>query len=214
MSLLKKAGITFGVVGLTLLGLPTAASAGDTNWDGLYGGVVVGYGSGSLGITSAGGIDQSETIKGLNYGVIAGWNQQNDNWVYGLEADFSGSSVDVDFSAGTVGATADLKWVGNIRARAGVLTENDSLLYATAGLAFTDIDVVTNNVAVGSDSASYTGWTIGGGYETSLSATTRARVEYLYTDYGSQSMFANAGGIDFSANQHTVRAGIVMSFGQ
>lgn len=81
-------------------------------WQGLYGGVHLGYGD-------AGRTD------GILGGGQLGYNWQVSRFVYGLEADFSVTDTSVD-------------WLASARGRAGFLLDDRLLAYGTAGIGFAD----------------------------------------------------------------------------
>ncbi|MBF7729370.1 outer membrane protein [Pseudomonas sp. N040] len=109
--------------------------------------------------------------------------------------DLGGPPVD-----GYTNVEAKTNWSGDLRGRAGYLVQPDMLLYAAAGVAFTQLDTTvtcpadTNvcNPAFGeisySDSQNATGWLAGVGFEATVSDNLTARIEYLYSDYGTVDM--------------------------
>jgi outer membrane immunogenic protein len=84
---------------------------------------------------------------GVNVGPQLGYNWQSGCALFGLETDWSWTSVKNNvFSTDGDGAAVDtlrvdshLRWFGTARARAGVVVDN-LLLYATGGLAFANFD--------------------------------------------------------------------------
>ncbi len=82
-----------------------------------------GGGGGSGGATT--GFLEQEDI-GLLGGIQAGYNWQNDNWIYGIEADASFGGKDRDY-------------LSSLRARLG-WTTSSNLFYITGGVAFTGLD--------------------------------------------------------------------------
>jgi outer membrane immunogenic protein len=160
-------------------------------------------------------------------GLQAGYNWQlNPKWLLGLEADFdwsgikgNGISIFQQIPAGVVGgpsniqANQDINWFGTMRARLGFLPANNTLIYATAGLAYghTSEQLTLNGAGfangpqfgwqcssgpvppplpvtkcfVGSSSRTETGWTIGGGLEYApWNNNLTLKVEYLYINLG------------------------------
>ena len=87
-------------------------------------------------------------------------------------------------------ASYDLDWFGTVRGRVGYLVFPDTLLYATGGLAYgrVNADFSVSHPSLGtisvSDSATKTGWVVGGGLEWALDRSWRVRAEYLYMDLG------------------------------
>ena len=118
--------------------------------------------------------------------------------MFGIEADIQWTGQDGDISAClddpvSVCAKASyaLDWFGTVRGRAGYLVFPDTLLYLTGGLAYGHVsaDFSASQPSLGtisvSDSATKTGWVIGGGLEWALDRSWRVRAEYLYMDLGS-----------------------------
>ena len=90
------------------------------------------------------------TASGRKAGIIGGghigYNWQSNNFVYGVEADISGSSAKVTlrpFGTGPVNETdtSRLHWLATFRARAGVTVgSGNTLLFATGGLALGGVE--------------------------------------------------------------------------
>lgn len=90
----------------------------------------------------------------------------------------------------------DTDWHGDLRGRVGYLVRPSVLVFATAGVAFTELntsvvcpaDTNVCNPALGtvgdSSSDDLTGWLAGFGVETALTDNLTARAEYIFTDYG------------------------------
>lgn len=182
-------------------------------------------------------------------GVQTGYNAQSGGFVYGFEVDFSSFNLDgsrqatanfpnpsgVDGNTFTIGSALGTNWLFTARGRLG-WSVSHVLLYATGGLALTDLKVTTNyrdNLAVvgvtpgGSLFAENTdvkaGFTVGGGAEWFLAENWTVRAEYLYVDFGSVSAGGNASSPDFSPaanpisisedlSAHIARAGVNYRF--
>jgi outer membrane immunogenic protein len=153
-------------------------------------------------------------LGGVQFGYNYQWAPQ---FVVGVEADFQGSSLRGDASTSnsvptntTFGANTGswqtsttvsrrLDYLGTVRARVGVASVPNLLIYATGGLAYggvkSDTSMTLNGVTPGtnpppgSTSGSYsgtrTGWTVGGGLEWMFLPRWSTKVEYLYYDLGS-----------------------------
>lgn len=139
-------------------------------WLGPYVGANIGF----QGSSSNGGLSPS----GFTGGIQAGYNWQNGQWVYGVEADFNLSNANARF--------ADYQfsnpWFGTLRGRAGYVVNNAVFVYGTAGLAFGVSTVERGGL---SDTSGHAGWTIGAGAEFALAPVGfgpnwSAKVEYLY----------------------------------
>jgi len=146
---------------------------------------------------------------GVTGGVQAGYNWQHQVWVYGGTLDFGSfnlsksrtvTSAYVVAAPGVPYATSssvDTDWLFTARGRLGWTAAPHLLLYATGGLALTNLEVNntfadTNNFAPGSAgsgassrSKTKAGWTIGGGVECMLDRNWTVDAEYLFLDFGS-----------------------------
>jgi outer membrane immunogenic protein len=148
-----------------------------------------------------------------------GFNRQFGSWVLGAEADvdwvgqtdtfgnqnFLASSVNVAPATLTYNNQQKIDWIATLRARAG-WTQDCFLWYVTGGAAFGQVEsnsalsvtqtaAGTGTFGVANAAAGFsttrTGWTVGGGVETSLARwgapNLSAKVEYLYVDLGNVS---------------------------
>ena len=213
MSIYCKQLAAAGMILLATVTTSMTAMAQDGDWDGLYIGGLAGYHSGKIsGIGQLVGVDETDTLSGITYGVLGGYGVQNDRWVFGFEADVSSANVNGDITVLGIDVTEDLNWAGNLRGRAGYLIEPDWLVYGAAGVAIADYEINTNSLVSGNDSAGFTGWTIGAGTEKIFTDKVNGRLEYLYSNYGSENMFENVSGVDMDTKGHTVRAGIIFKF--
>jgi len=121
-------------------------------------------------------------------GAFAGYDHKVlDRVVLGAEAGFS-IALD-DSSAGRSAGnqiTLDERYSFDLTARAGYLVTDDVLIYARGGYANsrvrTEIEQA-GSIATRSDNRD--GWLVGGGAEYAISPNIRARVEYRYSDFGS-----------------------------
>jgi outer membrane immunogenic protein len=168
-------------------------------WQGLYGGVHLGYG-------------WSGDAEGFVGGGQVGYNWQSQQFVYGIEADISLSDISV--SERLVGpgvvikATGSIDWLATIRGRVGVLVQPSLLLYATAGLGIVNAEVhgSVNVIGLGQISAresdTETGFVYGIGVENKFSERVSWRLEYL-----------GFGHVDTVGDFGIVRAGLNFKFG-
>ena len=160
------------------------------------GGYVGGFGAYEWGNFSAqGGADAD----GLAGGLYGGYNWQTGSWVYGGEADIGLSGADA--TAG--GVSAEQGVFGSLRARLGY-DVNPFMVYATAGVAATRAKVSS---PAGSDSNTHLGWTAGAGVEGFVTEDITARVEYRYSDYGSETYNVGGTAISSGFDDHSVRRG-------
>lgn len=213
----------FGVVLTALAGGVGAASAADLSqgapytpppdvayspepafsWTGFYAGGLVGYGWGEAE-TDNGDADADGFLGGL----FAGYNYQFHNGVViGLEAD--GTYGDQSGSTGGIADTSvENDWNGTFRGRLGYGIDR-FMIYGTGGLAVGKVEASEGGV---SDSNTAVGWTAGAGIETAITENIIGRVEYRYTDLGSDgySLGTTSPDVDFSS--HGVMVGLGVKF--
>lgn len=187
------------------------------------------YGSGSHG-------------SGIIGGIAAGYLLQNGSILYGAEIDTSLSSFKAEGQAAnydpTFGATdaltssTKLNSISSGRIRLGYVA-NDWFFFATGGVALAHVQRTVHQLNNGynyswfgygetnSFSNYRVGWTVGGGVEKAISNRITARVQYLYSDFGSPSYnyigypftFIDTGSQKVRLNQSSLTAGIYYSFG-
>jgi outer membrane immunogenic protein len=150
------------------------------------------------GMTATGHRDLSST--GFTGGGQIGYNYQIASFVVGLEGDFEYNglkkSSDATYARSNDGHLFNVlqsyksDWLATIRPRVGYAF-GSALLYATGGVAFTNLKIQDDHVSVsgGTDfpasaSKTLTGWTVGGGLEYALTQNWTLKVEYLYANFG------------------------------
>jgi outer membrane immunogenic protein len=185
-------------------------------WTGFYAGINGGAGWGRAAeqfsdqtsatvapVSVTGGGAGVTHLSGAFGGVQAGYNWQMQSLVYGLEADFQGStqrgSLGLCDQPGCLpglvflatGANYRLPWFATVRGRLGYTPLPSTLLYLTGGLAVGRIEEDFSEGPVGGAAilgvdtgTTRTGWTFGGGVESAITDHWTAKVEYLYVDYG------------------------------
>ncbi|MBV9516627.1 MAG: carbohydrate porin, partial [Hyphomicrobiales bacterium] len=109
-----------------------------------------------------------------------------------------------------------LSFVSTARARLGEVFGN-WMIYGTAGLAV-DRDtasVLANGAVVGTVLKTHIGWTLGAGTEVELTGNWRAKLEYLFMDFGRSGTDLFATSQRFSSAQaiHSLRLGLNYQFG-
>lgn len=163
-------------------------------------------------------------------GGQVGYNFQADSFVFGVEADitylgYSSGAFDPPPSiAGDTRQEVEADWLGTLRARLGYAF-NSTLLYATGGLAFSDLeysvrDSSTAPPGVGTLSGSSLtkdsdfGWTLGGGAEFAFTENWTVKGEYLYVHFdGKRPCGVSGGGGTFcfrfdDTKMHLFRIGV------
>jgi outer membrane immunogenic protein len=213
-SLLASSALT----GLALA-FPAAAQTPVYSWTGFYIGLNAGYGWGDNGTSCsfdasfvfASG-DPASVCNGFAFpgvspsgiigGVQIGNNWQSGNFVFGLEADFSGSGIrgTSQFPSVDQGKTDEVSsrydWLGTVRGRGGIAA-GPGFYYATGGLAYGQVrnkyifDITgengccppTDRVEFSSSGARF-GWTAGAGAEFMWRTNWSIKIEYLFVDLG------------------------------
>lgn len=198
--------------------LPTKASAYNAplaapfSWTGCYiGGNIGGAWSRQLaGTVSRTQAPASASQNALSVigGVNAGCNYQFDpHWVVGVEGDWSWTKLDANavapnlrvdgspVASGGLSFSRDTKWLASIRGHAGWVAMPNTLVYFTAGAAWTKVDYEALDAFLGgcpncaptSFSHTKTGYVLGGGADYALTNNWIVRAEYLYYHFGGES---------------------------
>lgn len=164
---------------LAAYNIPTNAPVHVAGWTGPYIGVHAGYGWGSFDTVFTLALVRTllEPSGGI-FGIQSGYNWQfARNWLVGVEGDSSWGRL--RDSAG--GFNIDVDAMGTVRARLGY-TMNNVLLYGTGGFAWAHADSTTFGLTVRDQF--YTGWAAGAGVEYAFAPRWSAKLEYLYSDFG------------------------------
>lgn len=168
------------------------------SWAGPYAGLSAGYGFSGHAKVQDGGPDIK--TKGFVGGVFGGYQWQQENFVYGAEADLGYNGVKGD--SGGVNSKGGFE--GSLRARLGYAVTPEILLYGTGGGALKNQKV---SVPGDSDSNTMLGWTAGVGTDIKLTDNVFGRVEYRYTDFGSKN-FDGVGKVKETDNRVTFGVGM------
>jgi len=143
------------------------------NWTGFYVGGHAGY-----GWSEAENLDP----RGWFGGGQIGYNlQYAPNWVFGMEADLSGSDIN-DRSGVAPLVASKTNYFGTARARLGY-TVDRMMVYGTGGLAWAHNRA--NDGAV-QDDVTHVGWAAGAGVEYAFSPNWSTKLEWIYADYGNK----------------------------
>jgi outer membrane immunogenic protein len=216
---------------------PAPAPAQLWEWNGCYIGIA---GGGAWGRThnydtSPGLVGLTVTnpynLSGAIVGGTVGCNYQIQQWVLGIEDDFSWTNkreIANEIPPFDITATFAVKerWLDTLRGRVGHKfgAQNQYLLYLTGGAAFAGTTATTCVPGVFCDSVSNTrvGWTVGGGLEVAIFPSVpvphnwwSVKVEYLYVDFGSKDYNFNptlTTNKNVSLNDQIVRAGLNWRF--
>lgn len=185
----------------TMFAAPDARAQGRGIWEGFHFGGHVTWFDADYGLSQVGAASPLVTIDdsndGIAGGIVYGTSWQFDRWVIGTDSEltFGNFETGLNVVASGLSAKADVGWISNSRLRAGVLLNPNLLLYGTAGITFSEVEVSGSLIATGSDEEWYFGFVYGGGLEYTSNNRFFARVEYLHTDYGDESFTEVGGGV-------------------
>lgn len=182
--------------------IPSAPESVDVvpagNWEGAY---VGGKLTHQWGKTK---INKDYDARGFGGGIYGGYNKQDGQIVYGVEADANYSGINRTYK--DVEAEQGLN--GSLRARVGY-DLSPALVYATGGLAATNMEVTDKT----SDSnKTLLGVTLGAGVETKITESITARTEYRFTNYQTQTFNLDSGATDRGLKEHQVNVGLGLKF--
>jgi len=185
------------------------------DWNGVYLGAHAGFGHGSgrATVEDGGPTAATQNFGGMVAGVQVGANRVlSSGLLLGIEIDAMQPNAYPSNGAVWPGATAEhgfseqIDTIATVRGRLGYVA-GDWMIYGTGGIALSSSQVTRNALAGDGDltkALTRTGWAAGAGVEYALSRDWSARVEYLYTRFGSHgitfepgSTYASA--MDFSA---------------
>lgn len=200
------------------------------DWTGFYAGIHGGYGFGSIEDV-ANPQAASRSTSGLLGGIQLGYNIQNGNVVWGVEADLSLSDVSAEWGGATefdsYYGKDKQKAFGTVRARLGYAFDR-FMPYVTGGLAWTNNEfsfgcdparvIATNGCGTPFETkaeGSSFGWTVGGGAEVAVTDRWTLKAEYLYSDYGKISKVMpdpndaawDSTARDFKTQNHAIKIG-------
>jgi len=147
-------------------------------------------------------------------GAQAGYNWQQNAFVYGLETDLSGTGLKSSMSGGLTGTCANdaantsakIPWYGTVRGRAG-WTNGNALFYGTGGLAYGKVDLSSTFNSGGLSTSASTssvraGWVVGAGLEYKLRPDVFLNLGYQYVDLGTASLASSNLPISQTASAH------------
>ena len=213
--------LTTAALAVSLLALASVSAIADEDhmsalgdWSGFYFGGHAGYIDVHTSGDQEGRTDFGSGDGGI-FGAQIGYNIQAGEFLVGFEADGSFLSVnapDIDLKDTY---SADYDWFASLRGRMGLVHDN-TLVYATGGMAFTRLDTTEPGSDFSSSSNVATGFTVGGGVEHMFAPQWSGRIEYLYASFDSISGVAAMGSLDddpnFASEFHIIRAGVNFHF--
>ncbi len=197
-------------------------ASGPYNWSGLYTGAFVGGAHSTWSIdflrnSNHGSAELSSD--GFAAGGYVGYNwHMYPRLVLGVEGDLGLSNAsqnnqifDNDHTSSEIGV------FGSLRARAGY-TFGRMMMFGTVGLAFAEID---QNIQKGrnageqlvSEGETHVGVVVGGGIEYAFDNHWLGRMEYLYSNYGTDTLTNRDGNsAEFSNDMSLLRVGLAYKF--
>ncbi len=208
-----------GLIVMAASASPACAMDGSTDfdWTGFYagfsGGVDTGQEDGNGAIPSIGHVGALES-EPASIALQAGYNQQVESFVFGLESDARLSALFNERDDG---------YFGNIRLRAG-FAAGRLMVYGTGGIALADVGYANSYADMVDVSGHFADWgyTLGGGLEYAAGERASLKLEYLYTRLGGHQMstrdvtlpgFSIKGmDTDSEPDFHTVRLGLNIHF--
>ena len=152
----------------------------------------------------------SDNFNGGLLGGYVGYNYQAGPWVFGIEGDLNGVWNDETFEVDGFNVDVGSDYLASVRGRVGYAI-NRTLLFATAGVAFTQVSAdadLFEGVSLNS-SKDITGWTVGAGAEYAFTNNWVGRLEYRFYDFGNSSI---DGFGDVELHTNTLTAGIAYKF--
>ncbi|MCX7286463.1 MAG: outer membrane beta-barrel protein [Rhodobacterales bacterium] len=200
--------------------LPAAAQ----DWSGNWGGVALGYGSGTYdqGVSSVNEVGPSVDVDGALISLQYVRNIQSENAVYGFDVAISTGpsgttargTLGPDWSCISGECNVDIQSLITLRGRYGVLVDPATLAYGAGGLAIGNVDGgIYNSSQQGSSTA--VGYTIGAGIERMLGENRTLFGEVNYVDLGTLD-FGEGGDVrevyDAEGDFVTIRVGMNFRF--
>ena len=179
-----------------------------SDWSGVYFGIHGGGGWGGMQTFVVAG--EGVELRGGIFGGHIGYQHQSGGIVFGLEGDFSGSTV--EHSGMLLGSTVkySIDWLSSLRARWGIAPADGLLLYATGGIAWGEAKAMASGgLLSGSAKDTMVGYVIGAGAQINFMSGLSGRLEVLHYNFPSQSVDVGlAVNVPYSADTTVVRAGV------
>jgi len=210
---LMKFGVNYLFGGKPQPALPAS------DWSGFYAGIVGGTavsGSRGIGPTPNLGAEIGNNGAGFTGGGQAGINWQfAPNWVAGVEGDFSFLGIDRttdNYNDSPALLGINTRWLATARGRLGY-SSGPALLYVTGGGAWVKVRDDWAFPAPVSSGKTLSGYSVGGGIETTIAGNWTTRTEYLYVDVGKGDTLVSAGSpIQVDHKFHLFRTALTYRF--
>lgn len=176
------------------------------DWTGAFVGAMLGAGAKNTKLTAAGFSFDGIGGEGILGGIMVGYDHQvSDEFVLGVQADYSLTDLDTELSGGIlpINVTIGTDYVASLSARAGWLASADTMIYLMGGYSWGNTQLSLNALGLGfSLSDKLNGFHAGTGIETKLTENLSTRIEYRYTDFNSAD-WGTGGFINFQPTTHT-----------
>ena len=197
-------------------------SRSTVNWTGPYVGVEAGVAASVTRLTATFAGASAQTNEGgqsLLGGGFGGFDYQvSDQFVVGALGEIAAANpqtINTTMASGAsafVNVSPAFSW--SAMARLGWLASPTTLLYATGGYTGEAINVNASAFAGGAmaNFSSYnvlSGWTVGPGIEARIADGWSTKIEYRYSEYGTQTLLP---GVTLQPSTHTVRLGLAYKF--
>ena len=189
---------------------PASAPIAMYNWTGFYIGGEAGGGWDTNNVTNvtggknfpAGMVHSSQTGSGFLGGAYGGFNYQINQFVIGIDGDYSwaslsGSNSTISPTGFTDRENDTVKWLATVTGRLGYAVNNWLFFgkggWAAAGFSGTtaDFNVAGVNTSNGTTSSTRNGWTLGAGVEWGITRNWSAKLEYDYVNFGTANYTEN-----------------------
>jgi outer membrane immunogenic protein len=194
------------IVGLlAVAAVPAFAQGSGQAFNGPFIGVQGGWQQDRLSVTTTGANPGSASVKGSGfaYGGQLGYDLRfSGNAVIGVEGSLTGRTG----STNVAGYDLSTGRTFNATARLGYVVAPSTLVYARGGYSNARFSI-DNGIA--KDSGNRDGFTVGGGIEQVVARNVSARLEYAYSDYGSENV---AFGARAKLSRNAVTAGLNYRF--
>jgi outer membrane immunogenic protein len=174
---------------------------------GTVGGSWVSY---DLAPVSPGSVDSS----GVLGGVIGGYSWQRGPFVIGVEGDFMAADISGDnsFNGDLNKVSPGFDTMADVRLRAGYAILPNLLLFGTFGGAWADADLPINGPGGAFRENTFFGWSAGGGAEYAFDQNWSARLDYQFTDFGSETISYPGGKVTYDPDANTFRGSVIYRF--
>jgi outer membrane immunogenic protein len=192
------------IAGGDITPVETTLTLTEGHWNGFYLGGQTGYQWGKSDLLTSetwGGISDLYPTNGLDTlgftgGLYGGYNWLFENdFLLGIEGAWNYTTANGDQRIGNAlpewTHAVEQDWEASVLLRAGKVID-DYMPFITGGATWTKLNLKTFNplwgISFDDSDTTFSGWSIGAGLEMILSENYHARIQYLYTNYGSEQM--------------------------